>query len=339
MMLPIYFKKFRKYLRKNLIRLLILAICVIAYGTVSEYILERNASGTGVKSLFDSLWFVMQTITTVGYGDTPVVTFWGRVNALVLMIFGIGIIGFFSAGFASALIDYSLGARAGEHRIKMRSHVLICNWNSIADELVEEIGKQNQNVIVLAQIDKRPIEDLEFVKGTCLHLSDLQKASVEQARSIIVLSETIVDGELASAIDAKTILGTMNARKLNQDAHIVVELLKQDSVENAKSSGADEVVVRGEVSAKLLSRAAVDPGVVEVMQMLLTAKSGDEIFEDRMANTFLGKSYAELASAYLRNGATILAIRNEKGLKVNPMHDTKLEAGSVIYVAKERINL
>ena len=94
MISPIYLKKLRKFLRKNLIRLVALATSVITYGTISEYLLERNAPGTGVKSLFDSLWFVMQTITTVGYGDTPVVTLWGRANALVLMVFGIGIIGF-----------------------------------------------------------------------------------------------------------------------------------------------------------------------------------------------------------------------------------------------------
>ena len=93
------------------------------------------------------------------------------------------------------------------------------------------------------------------------------------------------------------------------------------------------------MSAKLLSKAAIDPGVVQVMQMPLTARSGEENFEDRLAKSFLGKSYAELASIYLRNGATILAIRSEKGLKVNPQYDTKLDAGAVIYVAKEKVSL
>ncbi|MDG6908284.1 MAG: NAD-binding protein [Nitrososphaerota archaeon] len=334
----VFFRRIRRMLRKNLIRLVLLAACVIAYGTISEYLLERNASGSGVKSLFDSLWFVMQTITTVGYGDTPVVTFWGRTNALVLMVFGIGIIGFFSAGFASVLIDYSLGARAGEHRVRLRKHILICNWNSIAGELMAELRNQGRDIVVLAQLDKRPDEEVEFVNGTCLHTSDLKKASADQAGSVIVLSESVVDGELASAIDAKTILGTMNARKLNEDAHIVVELLKSDSIENVRLAGADEVVVRGQVSAKLLSRAAVDPGVVEVMQTLLTFRSGEEIFEDEIPPFFKGKNYEQMASAYLRSGAIILALKDTHGLKVNPPFNEMVQDGSLIYVARERVS-
>lgn len=338
-MIPlIYYKQLRRLLRKNLTRLAVLAISIVVYGTFSEYFLERGAKGTGVKSLFDSLWFVMQTITTVGYGDTPVVTFWGRVNAIALMVFGIGIIGFFSATFASMLIDYSLGKRAGEHKIKLHGHVLICNWNPIADELTREVVDDGAEVVVLAQLEKSPTEDVGFVKGTCLHIADLKKAGVEQALSVIVLSETISDGELAGAIDAKTILGTMNTRKLNKEAHIVVELLKSDSLENARAAGADEVVVRGEVTAKLLSRAAVDPGVVEVMQTLLTSKSGEEIFEEEIAEWLRGKDYEELARIYLQNGATILALRDAGGLRVNPRHDAKIGGGSLIYIARERID-
>ena len=340
MLLPLLIAaRVRIFLRKNLVRLPVFVVAVVTYGTVSEYLLERGVAGSGVKNLFDALWFVMQTITTVGYGDTPVVTLWGRVNAIALMVVGIGVLGFFSASFASLLIDYSTARRLGERRIKMKDHVIICNWNSIAEELVSEIIKERPlSVLVLASAGKSPSENVEFVRGTCLHVEDLQKASISEAESVIILAESIIDGELASAIDAKTILGVMNSRKLSKEAHIVAELLKQDSEENARAAGADEVVIRGEVSAKLLSRGALYPGTIDIVETILTAKSGEEIFEDPLPSLIYGKSWAELSKFFLERNATAIALRSSLGLKLNPPNGTIVEQGaSVVYISKSRI--
>ncbi len=329
--------RLRAFLRKNFVRLAAFVLAVVTYGTISEYLLERGASSSGVKSLFDSLWFVMQTITTVGYGDTPVVTFWGRANAIVLMVVGIGVLGFFSASFASLLIDYSTNRRLGERRIKMKNHVVICNWNSIADQLVSEIIKEKPLAILLAPLEKSPSDKIEFVKGTCLHSSDLQKASVAEAESVIILAETIIDGELASAIDAKTILGVINARRLSKETHIVAELLKQDSAENARAAGANEVVIRGEVSAKLLSRGALDPGTIDIVETILTAESGEEIFEDPLPKWASGKTWAELAKFFLERGATPIALRGSSGLRINPPAATVVDHGSIVYISGSKV--
>ncbi|MDH2902125.1 MAG: ion channel, partial [archaeon] len=320
-------------------RLVVFVIAVVSYGTISEYLLERNAPDTGVKTLFDALWFVMQTVTTVGYGDTPVVTFWGRINAIALMIVGIGVLGFFSASFASLLIDYSTTKRFGERRIKIKNHVVICNWNSIADGLVSEIAKENPfSIVLLAQAEKSPSDLVEFVRGTCLHISDLQKTSVVDAESVIVLAETITDGELASAVDAKTILGVMNIRKLSKNTHIVAELLKQDSMENAKVAGADEMVIRGEVSAKLLSRAALYPGTIDVVETILTARSGEEIFEEVLPKWTLGKTWFDIAKFFLEKNATPLALRRDAGLKINPPPSTTVEQhDSIVYISSSKV--
>jgi voltage-gated potassium channel len=331
--------RMRAVLRKNFARLAMFVVAVILYGTISEYLLERPAQGTGVKTPFDSLWFVMQTITTVGYGDTPVVSFWGRINAMALMVVGIGVLGFFSASFASLLIDYSSSRKLGERRVSMRNHIVLCNWNGIADELVTEILKERRDVVLLALLERTPDDALEFVKGTCLRAGDLQKASVGNAESVIVLSEVITDGEFASAIDAKAILGVMNARKLSSRAHVVVELLKSESVENARQAGANETVVRGQVSAKLLSRGALDPGTIDIVETMLTAKSGEEIFEERAPRWFVGKTYAELASMYVERRASPIALRSSSGLKINPSRDTVVAEGdAIVYISKTRVD-
>lgn len=339
-MIPIFviFTRLRKVLKKNFFRVTALLVLFIVYASFSEYYIERNAPGTGVKSLFDSFWFVMQTITTVGYGDTPVVTFWGRINAVLIMVVGIGLLGFFTASFASIMIDANLSKRYGEKKIKMKEHIIVCNWNAIAEELVKELVIENEEpVVILANLEKNPVEGAEFVKGTCLKNADLEKAGIKTAKSAVVLAETIMDGNMASAIDARSLLGVMNIKKSNKDCHTVVELLSAESVEPATTAGADEFVVRGEVSAKLLSRSILDPGTGEVFEKILTARSGQEVFEDQLPAFLHGKRYEEAVQYLLKKHAIAIALRGDKGLRINPNFDDIIDHDSIIYIASEHI--
>jgi voltage-gated potassium channel len=340
-MVPIIFvfalKKFRVFLRQNLVRVSILLIGILVYGTFSEYILESPASGSGIYTLFDSFWFIVQTITTVGYGETPVITFWGRINAIIIMFAGIGMLGFFTAGIASEFIEYSLSRKSGERRVKMKHHVVLCNWNPIAEEIVHEILDEGVEIVILAPLDKNPINAAEFVRGTSLHIADLEKVSIVNALAVIILAEGMADGDLASAIDAKSILSIMNVKKLNPSVHVVVELLKSDSIDNAKRIGADEIVVWGDITAKILARGVIDPGTIDIIDTILTAKSGEEIFEDSIPLNLEGHRYKELIQIMLEKNALPIAVRGKNDLKVNPPQDYIMDRESVVYIARSRI--
>jgi voltage-gated potassium channel len=330
-------KKFRDFLRQNLVRVSIFLIGILIYGTFSEYFLESHVEGSGIQSFFDSLWFVVQTITTVGYGETAVVTFWGRVNAMVIMFAGIGVLGFFTAGIASEFIEYSLGRKLGERRTKMKNHVVLCNWNSIAEGIVHEILEEDGKIVLLALLDRNPVSTVEFVRGTSLHLADLEKANIGSAHSAVVLAEGMADGDLASAIDAKSILSVMNIKKLNPSVHLVVELLRSDSIENARLAGADEIVVWGDITAKILARGVLDPGTIDIVDTILTAKSGEEIFEDEIPSSLEGRRYEDLIQILIAKNALPIAVRGEKGLLVNPPREYIMDRESVVYIAQSRI--
>jgi voltage-gated potassium channel len=57
----------------------------------------------------EALWWAMVTITSVGYGDYVPVTFWGRVLAMVLMIFGIGIFAVLTGFVAAKVVKLQKG--------------------------------------------------------------------------------------------------------------------------------------------------------------------------------------------------------------------------------------
>lgn len=207
----------------------------------------------------------------------------------------------------------------------------------MAAQLVHEVLSEKPKVVVLAPLEKSPHPGVEFVSGSCLHAADLMRAGVQNAESVIILPWPETPEEPPSGVDAKTILGAMNARKLAKDAHIVAELLLADSVENAKSAGVDETVVQGTVSAKLLSRGALDPGTIDVVETILTGNSGEELFEDAIPRWALGRAYGDLMKRFSEAGALTVAVRTKEGLKVNPSALMTLSEGSVAYLSRKRV--
>jgi len=72
--------------------LFVAAGVVIIIGKVIMYNLEKGAENSEMTTLLDALWWCVETVTTVGYGDIVPVTSLGRIVALVYMFFGITLI-------------------------------------------------------------------------------------------------------------------------------------------------------------------------------------------------------------------------------------------------------
>ena len=72
--------------------LFVAAGVVIIIGTVIMYNLEKGAENSQMTTLLDALWWCVETVTTVGYGDIAPVTSLGRIVALVYMFFGISLV-------------------------------------------------------------------------------------------------------------------------------------------------------------------------------------------------------------------------------------------------------
>ena len=64
-----------------------------------------------VHGLWDSFWWAIVTITTVGYGDIYPVTTGGRVLAIFLMLGGIATMGAATAAITAYVIERKSSAR------------------------------------------------------------------------------------------------------------------------------------------------------------------------------------------------------------------------------------
>jgi voltage-gated potassium channel len=81
----------------------VLAILILISSSIAILQVETDAN-SNIKTAEDALWWSYTTITTVGYGDKFPVTSEGRLIAVILMTFGVGMFGTFTAYIAALFV-------------------------------------------------------------------------------------------------------------------------------------------------------------------------------------------------------------------------------------------
>ncbi len=82
----------------------VLAILILLFTSIAILQVETDPN-SNIKTAEDALWWSYTTITTVGYGDKFPVTTEGRLIAVFLMTFGVGMFGTFTAYIATLFIN------------------------------------------------------------------------------------------------------------------------------------------------------------------------------------------------------------------------------------------
>ena len=87
-----------------LLSLLLLGILVLQFGSLWVLALEQDAPDATITSAPDALWYVLVTISTVGYGDEYPVTTGGRALGSIVILIGVGIFGTFTGYLANRFL-------------------------------------------------------------------------------------------------------------------------------------------------------------------------------------------------------------------------------------------
>ncbi|WP_405290954.1 potassium channel family protein [Methanobrevibacter sp.] len=138
-----FFSGFKKFVKKTNLDKIIGAIFV----TVTLFTLLYLYFGS-TGNLFESFYFVMVTLTTVGYGDIVPQTFNEKIITLLLIIVGIFIVSTITAAMSSYLTDRLLGGEEEELMDSIQAAVEE-NTHDIMNELknVREENKKLQDEI------------------------------------------------------------------------------------------------------------------------------------------------------------------------------------------------
>ncbi len=96
-----------------LLTLLLLGILVLEFGSLAILRVEQHQAQANIVSAGDAVWYVLVTISTVGYGDRYPVSVAGRIIGAMIIVVGVGIFGTFT-GFLANIFLSDRRARAAD---------------------------------------------------------------------------------------------------------------------------------------------------------------------------------------------------------------------------------
>lgn len=89
--------------KEEIILFMFIILILIYFSAVGIYYFENQVQPEHFSSIFDSLWWSIITLTTVGYGDVYPITVGGKVFTFFMLIIGLGIVAIPTGIISSAL--------------------------------------------------------------------------------------------------------------------------------------------------------------------------------------------------------------------------------------------
>ncbi len=321
------------FVRKVLLRmvkmsnrvLFISSTLLIALSSIFIVLVEPETFPT----VFDGFWWVMTTVTTVGYGDFSPVSVVGRLIAMFLYIVGIGLIGVVIGKVVEGLSMFRKKREEGNIVYKEENHYIIIGWSKKSQYAVKEIIETHPDseIIIIDELEKAPLleENIHYIRGNASSKETLEKANVQKAKAVLIFAdEKIHDNQL---IDGKTLLIASTVESMTSHVHTVVEVMEEDHIKNFKHAQIDEFIFSHETISSLAVRSAFTKGISGIYGQLMRRSHGDDLYHIPLQSKW--KTYRDAFNDLLEKGATLIADRQDLG--VNRMLDKPLPSEAELY--------
>ena len=96
----------------GLLLVLLIALLVLEFGSLLMLWAESSSPEASIVTAEDALWYLVVTMSTVGYGDLAPVTQLGRAIGTGIIIVGVGVFGTLTGFLATVFLEPSGAAEA-----------------------------------------------------------------------------------------------------------------------------------------------------------------------------------------------------------------------------------
>jgi voltage-gated potassium channel len=266
--------EFVKVLSEKRIELLTLFI-IMAFITFTAatalFFFESEQQGRQVDSFFDSIYWAMVTMSTVGYGDITPQTPEGRMVALLLIVAGLGVISFFTSIIVSAFGEKINEIRT--HRMfseveRKRVDTLICGFGRIGQVVAERLQRDRCLFVVVDPVEEH-VEQARrrgylAVQGDGENNELLLNLGIENRISRLLC----LTGD-----DVVNVYITLTARQFNPAVEIISRANHRENITKLYRAGATHCVTPNQVVGLIAAEYAGQPVAFEAVYGLLTGQS------------------------------------------------------------------
>lgn len=234
----------------------IIILLVIAYGVIgSHFIMNLN--------LFDSVYFSVTTMTTVGYGDIIPKTDIQKIFAMTLALAGVSTIAFVFTillrRLTTKMTKISKGVKMMDKIDKMKGYYILCGYGRVGKIVFNELRARNQD-IVLVEKDETVLKDLVEDDNLIIINRDATDDTVinnilkDNCKSVIV----------STGSDVTNLFIVLTVSEISPDTWVVSRCNKSENIGRLYKSGANEVVSPEVSGGKKLYFEAVKPHLMRL---------------------------------------------------------------------------
>ena len=322
--------------------ILVLGVSVVG-NTLSFYFFDRAARPD--LTIWDSLWYSVISITTIGYGDFSASTVGARIGtAFFIVLTGLAALPTAFGMMVDWIVEVRHKERRGMGIQRARGHLLIVNFpnesrvRQIIDEFSRDEGHRNREIVVVTdQIEELPfsLTNVSFVSGSPLAEETFRRADVAHASQAIILSSSYDDPRSDSLVASISFL----IEHMNADASVIAECLDPDHAVLFNVSPRVSLVYTVRVANNLLVQEAQDPGV-NLLTQAITSNVTE--IEETLASTTVSAAppgnhpYTEVAKTLLDHGVNLVGVVRDGSVMVGFEDVTLAERDALVYISKTR---
>lgn len=303
--------------------LLLLAVFVIAvfgYRYLGNY------------SWLESVWMIVITISTVGYGESSSLSPTLQLLTIFVILVGMSAAAYTFGGLIQLLlageIDRLIGLRRMTVEIaNMKDHVIICGFGRMGQSLAAELQSQRRKSVIL-ELNPERLREADALGYACLsgdatEEATLMSAGIDRAKTLVA----------ALSGDAENVFLTLTARNLNAKLQIVARADQVSTEKKLRQAGADRVVMPTVVGSRQMARVITRPTTADLMELVSQREFADlELDELRISENskLIGMTIGETL-AHRDHNLLMVAIQKAAGkLTFNPKASHRFAPNEVV---------
>jgi len=313
-------------LRRNFLITVIFFIFLISLIGAFVFYQIESGKNPNLHSFGQALWWVIVSITSVGYGDIVPITSTGKILGVFIIFTGVAVFSMFTAIISSIFVTQKLKEERGLKQVSEKNHIILCGWNHTAEQILKVIFQKNtgSSVVMINQLGEDQVQNimftfkenlLQFVRGDFAQEEILSRANITRARAVIIIPDA--SAGLTARNDEKTILTAFSVKAIHPKIKVYAHILDRDNEPYLKKAMVEDYIVSDALSGVLLGEMVTAPGIPQSIQQLIRGGDSGNLIREALPHELAGKTFGE-ALQYFRkfHQLPIAIVKEQKALSL-----------------------